>query len=66
MINTKARKEITRKMNSGTCTPVISLPCARYLATFSAMIYTMVKMTAERKAAIFFITGKSRGLTRTE
>ena len=66
MINTKARKETTRKINSGTFTPVISLLCARYLARFSARIYTMVKRIAERKAAIFFITGKSRGLTRTE
>jgi hypothetical protein len=53
-------------MNSGTFTPGISLPCARYLATFSAMIYTMVKITDERKAAVFFIKGKVRGLTRIE
>jgi hypothetical protein len=51
-------------MNSGTWTPDISRPCARNLATFSAMIYTIVKRTDERKAKVFLIKEDLRGLTR--
>jgi hypothetical protein len=62
----KTKKEITRKMNSGTWTPGISLPCAKNLARSSAMIYTMVKMPDERIAIVFFIKENVRGLTRIQ
>jgi hypothetical protein len=55
-----------RNKNSGTYTPGISLPCTRCLASSSAMIYTMVKMTDVRKAIDFFIKEDVRGFTRIE